>query len=271
MPEFDGKLDYQGFLQLLGSYEAIALIANSESLVIDSVAAALPQNTLYVFFTGCAKVLSKPFPEDSILCHRLVAGGARFLKSRKHFESAYNFFPQGLKAEVGIIADKAKATPSPLPASRASPIIPLVIDFDYIFHGLYPAGRMPTTGFALALALLDLRPEAKVYLCGFTGVPGTEFNMYSEHDWTFEQTILHLFAKAGRIIQLHESDVAASQNWLTAVSNRFPEFAHGEIAMMASQVIGNRLTGTERRVAKLWDQTKWQRKIKAYFKRFRIR
>lgn len=269
MSKSDATLDYEGFLELLGSYDAIALIANSESLVIDSVMAALPQNTLYVFFTGCAKVLSKPFPKDSILCHRLVAEGTRFLKSRKHFESAYSFFPQGLKAEVGILADKAKTDRGPLPAPRTSPITPLVIDFDYMFHGLYPAGRMPTTGFALALSLLDLRPETKVYLCGFTGVPGTEFNMYSEHDWTFEQTVLQLFAKKERIIQLQESDVAAAQNWLTGVSNRFPEFAHGEVAMMAAQVIGNRLTGTERRVAKLWDQTKWQRKIKAYFKRFR--
>lgn len=265
----DETLAQDGLPALLSTYEAIALIANSESLAIDKVVSALPDNTLYVFFTGCAKVLNKPFPKDSALCHRLIANGTRFLKSKKHFESAYSFFPQGLKAEIGLIADKATIANIALPAFRKSPIIPLVIDFDYLFPGLYPAGRMPTTGFGLALSLLKIQPEAKVYLCGFTGVPGTEFNMYSEHDWTFEQTLLKLFAKKDRIIQLQESDIAASQNWLTGVCTRFPEFDSAEVALVAAQVIGNRVTGMERRLAKLWDQTKWQRKIKSYFKRFR--
>lgn len=252
----------QAFEALLERYGTIALVANSESVNIDTIVNALPSNTLFVFFTGCAKVLSAPFPRDAVLCHRMVAGGKRFFKSQRHFDSARSFFPQGVKAEVGILAEKVGIDDSRPLSPRRSDLVPYIIDFDYTFDNFYPAGRMPTTGFALALWLIESRPDTKVVLCGFTGVAGTKFNMYAEHDWTFEQTVLSLFAKNKRIVRLQESDTATSQDWLSNVSRQFPEFNQGEIALAAAQVLGNRFTGLERRVSKLWDLTKWQRQIK---------
>ncbi|XUY27742.1 hypothetical protein RMR21_005135 [Agrobacterium sp. rho-8.1] len=252
----------RAFEALLGRYGNIALIANSESVNIETIVDALPTDTLFVFFTGCAKVLKAPFQRDAILCHRMVAGGKRFLKSQKHFDSAHSFFPDGLKTEIGMLADKASIEATRPTSPRSTDLVPHLVDFDYMFDSFYPAGRMPTTGFALAMWLIETLPNAKVVLCGFTGVAGTQFNMYEEHDWTFEQTVLHLFAKSGRIVRLQESNAAASQNWLSNVANRFPEFDQGEIALAAAQVLGNRFTGLERRVSKLWDQTKWQRQIK---------
>ncbi len=269
MQGISNALEPHAFTNLLKNYGTIALIANSESVDIDKIVGALPPDTLFVFFTGCAKVLKAPFPHDAILCHRLVANGKRFLKSQKHFDSAHSFFPNGLKAEVGMLADRVRMNEGKPSCPRTSDLVPLTIDFDCMFDNFYPAGRMPTTGFALALWLIESLPEAEVYLCGFTGVAGTQFNMYAEHDWTFEQTVLHLFVKKGRIKRLEESDAAASQNWLSNVSKRFPEFDQGEIAMAASQVLGNRFAGMERRVAKIWDQMKWRRKIKDFIRRLR--
>ncbi|OLP55418.1 hypothetical protein BJF92_22990 [Rhizobium rhizosphaerae] len=252
---------------ILPAYEAVALIANSESVVIDEIVAALPEQTLYVFFTGCAKVLKGPFPRDAILCHRLVAGGTRFLKSQKHFDRAYAFFPDGLKAEVGMIADRGLAAGEPPPAAaRESTLTPQTIDFDHSFGRFYPEGRMPTTGFALALWLIEAMPQARIHLCGFTGVAGLQFNMYAEHDWTFEQTVLSLFEQSGRLTRLAQGG-GLSTDAFARIHARFPEFGEARVALTAAQALANRFTGMERQMAKLWAMTKMRRQIRAFFKR----
>ncbi|OLP58415.1 hypothetical protein BJF93_16155 [Xaviernesmea oryzae] len=253
--------------EMLRAYDAVALIANSESVVIDEIVAALPARTLYVFFTGCAKVLNGPFPHDAILCHRLVAGGTRFLKSQKHFDRAHSFFPQGLKAEVGLLAERGAASDAVTrQAPRASALVAETIDFDHVFAGFYPEGRMPTTGFALALWLIEAMPQARIYLCGFTGVAGAQFNMYVEHDWTFEQTLLSLFEQSGRLSRLGQG-AGLSTDSFARIHSRFPEFGEGKIALAAAQSLANRFTGMERQMAKLWAMTKMRRNIRAFFKR----
>jgi hypothetical protein len=257
------------FEALLSSYEMVALIANSESVDIDVITSTLPEKTLYVFFTGCAKILSRPFEKDAVLCHRLVAGGTRFLKSQKHFDKAYSLFTRHLKAEIGVIADRGVSEGSPgLAAPRQSPLMPQTLDFDHAFGPLYPVDRMPTTGFAVAVWLAEKIPHATICLCGFTGAAGLQFSMYTEHDWTFEQIMLQLFVKRGRIRRFEEklSEPAGS---FARLQSRFPEFSEATIALVATNVLANRFTGMERQVAKLWSKTKLERQIRGFFKRFK--
>lgn len=264
------SMQAETFEALLSDYEMVALIANSESVDIDAITRTLPDKTLYVFFTGCAKVLSGPFEKDAVLCHRLVAGGTRFLKSQKHFDKAYSFFAQGLKAEIGVIADRGVPDGClSIPSPRTSDLVPQTLDFDYTFGSLYPVDRMPTTGFAIAIWLAEKVPHANVCLCGFTGVAGLQFGMYSEHDWTFEQVMLQLFVKKGRIRRF-EDDLMDPAGGLDSIHRRFPEFSEATIALVAANVLSNRMAGVERRVAKLWSHSRIERRIRSFFKRFKI-
>lgn len=263
------SLQAEDFETLLSGYEMLALIANSENVDIDSITRALPENTLYIFFTGCAKVLHKPFEKDAMLCHRLVADGARFFKSRKHFDRAYSLFANGLKAEIGVLAERGVPTGTPpLDAPRRSDLVPYTLDFDHTFGALYPAGRMPTTGFAIAAWLIEKMPHTNVCLCGFTGVAGLQFGIYSGHDWTFEQIMLQLFVKNGRISRF-EDNLSEPVGMFARIHDRFPEFSEATIALVATNVLANRFTGTELQVAKLWSKTKLQRKIGSLFKRIK--
>lgn len=263
------SMQAEDFEAILSGYEVVALIANSESVDIEKIARTLPERTLYIFFTGCAKVLAQPFDRDAVLCHRLVNGGQKFLKSQKHFDKAYSLFAHGLKAEIGVIAERSAASGSAaLTQARTSELVPYTLDFDYTFGPLYPADRSPTTGFALAIWLAEKAPGANVCLCGFTGVAGLQFNMYTGHDWTFEQIMLQLFVKKGRI-QRFEDSLSEAAGTFAQIHNRFPEFSEAAIALVATNVLANRYTGMEKQVAKLWSRTKLERRIRGFFRRFR--
>ncbi|WP_081158002.1 hypothetical protein [Ensifer aridi] len=253
---------------ILSEYEMVALIANSEGVDVEAVSRGLPERTLYIFFTGCAKVLARPFDKDAILCHRLVSGGTRFQKSKKHFDKAYALFSRPPRAEIGVLADRGVPEGTPgMTAPRRSALVPYTLDFDYVFGSLYPVGRMPTTGFAVALWLLERASHANVCLCGFTGVAGMQFNMHVEHDWTFEQIMLRCFVNRGRL-RFFEEGVSGPAGTLERICRHFPELNESTIALIASNVLANRYTGMERQVARLWASTKLERRIRAFFKRF---
>ena len=263
------SMQAEEFEAFLTGYEKVALIANSEAVDIKAIQAGLPEKTLYVFFTGCAKVLHRPFTGDAVLCHRLVGDGSKFLKSQKHFDRAHSLLANGLKAEIGVLASRRMTDGAPsITSPRQSPLVGHTLDFDYDFGTLYPQGRMPTTGFAIAIWLIEKIPHANIVLCGFTGVAGLQFDMYTEHDWTFEQIMLELFVKKGRISRFGEGlDTAAGS--FSRIQARFPEFGEAAIALVATNVLANRYTGMERQVAKLWSSTKLERRIRGFFKRFK--
>lgn len=245
---------------LLARHELIALVANNETLDIDAVRRSLPADTLFVFFTGCEKILTSKFEGAAALCHRLVTPD-RFLKAPKYFRMAYSLLPDQLVAEVGIIADRGIPEAPNAQAPRRSELVPHLIDFDFEFAGFYPPGRMPTTGFALALHLLEKCPTARVCLCGFSGVAGLRYTVYPEHDWTFEQTLIQLFARSGRLLRTDGTSGAAAPGPLDSIAQRYPEFGADLVALTASQVLASRFTGMERQMAHLWKQTRLRRTL----------
>ena len=247
---------------LFARHELIALVANNEALDIEAVRRSLPENTLFVFFTGCEKILTRRFEGEAALCHRLVTPD-RFLKAPKYFRMAYSLLPENLAAEMGIIADRG--SPAVQEAPRQSGLVPHLIDFDHEFSGFYPQGRMPTTGFALALYLLEKCPSARVCLCGFSGVAGLRYTVYPEHDWTFEQTLIQLFARSGRLLRSDGTPGADTSTDpggpLDSIARRYPEFGPDLVALTASQVLASRFTGMERQMAHLWKQTRLRRTL----------
>lgn len=251
---------------LFARRDLIALVANNEALDIEAVHRSLPEGTLFVFFTGCEKILTRKFEGEAALCHRLVTPD-RFLKAPKYFRMAYSLLPDRLAAEVGIIADRGTSAGPRPQAPRRSGLVPHLIDFDFEFAGFYPEGRMPTTGFALALYLLEKCPSAKVCLCGFSGVAGLRYTVYPEHDWTFEQTLIQLFARSGRLLRTDGTPAAAGP--LNSIAQRYPEFGADLVALTASQVLASRFTGMERQMAHLWKQTRLRRTLNNAWRRIR--
>ncbi len=254
------------FVALIQRYDAVALIGNSEGLDIDAVVAAVPENTLFVFFTGCAKVLRGPFPRDAMMCHRLIKGGSAFLKSQRTFDEAYSFFPAGLKAEVGILADKAPPPPSP---SHRHTAPECADDRD---ARLRPCARLVLSGrpnaddrLRRAMWILGEIPDAKLWLCGFTGSPAWSFT--STPSTTGPSSRRRCSSSCGRAGSLVRRGAAA---WRPdRITQRFPEFRQDEVALVAAEVLARRFTGMERQMAKLWTLTKVPRKIRSFLKRFR--
>lgn len=252
-------------IDLVRRYDAVALMGNSEGVDIDAITARLPENTLYVFFTGCAKILKKPFRHDAILCHRVIRDGQDFLKSRRTFDSAYSLFPGTLKGEVAVIADDGEPDAAPIRTlARTSPLLPVTLDFDHVLGRLYPAGSTPTTGFAVAMWLLASAPEPQLWLCGFTGVAGTQFKLFAGHDWTFEQTALQLLSRTGRL-RRQEDDSSGVDRFV----RRFPEFDRADVSLVYAGVLAKQLTSMDRRITHLWTLTKIPRSVQTLYTRFR--
>lgn len=250
------------FKRILAGYDVIALVANNERIDIEQLALGLPERTLFVFFTGCEKILQHRFERDSALCHRL-RNEHTFLKGQKYFDMAHSLLPADLKATVGIIAGTSKGMGGATPVRRQSTLTPFLIDFDYDFPDFYPAGRMPSTGFALALWLVEQCPATtRVALCGFTGVAGVKYSVYPAHDWTFEQTLLELMNLDGRVFRAEEGDVPGSGGSMVRIKARYPQFSDAQIGAVASQVLASRFTGMEWQMVKLWERNgRWERML----------
>lgn len=246
---------------VFSGYESIALVANNEDIDIAFLEDVLPSNTLFVFFNRCEKVLSAPLYRDAVLCVRL-RNLSEILDPRKHQERAEALLPQ-LKTTIGVLA--GRGLNDGCSDALRSPAVPLTLDFDYLFPGFYPVQRFATTGFAVALSILENVGGARVYLCGFSGAPGLKFSMNPGHDWVFEQTLLRLMIGQGRLHRLDPRPVHAAEA-LVNITMRYPEFTPVEVALAATQALNERFVGMERRVSKLWQMTGWIRGIKSVFR-----
>jgi len=258
---------------IFSPYSKIALIANSEALDIDVVERAFPSNTLFVFFTRCPRVLSRPFTRDAILCHRMKDAHT-FNEGEKHVGRARALFaPGALKSEIGIIAhdvpEAGAPMPSAAPVETASDRVGLLLDLDSMFSDFYTPGMTPTTGFAMAVWLLENVPQAEVTLCGFTGVRGPDFRMRIMHDWSLEQTVLRLFARQGRLCTL--SDSRTGNDALSRITERFPQYAETTVAKVAADVLSDRINALDRLVSMLWSVSRAPRALHRFAANFKLR
>ena len=238
----------QSAAEFFGRYSTVALMANSEGLDADAVRASLPPETLFVFFTRCPRILSRPFDGDAVLCHRMKDANCPN-EGEKHVRRARSLFVEGsLKAEIGLLASYVGSI-RPAHPDR-SETVGYLLDLDDLFGGWYTEGKTPTTGFALAIWLARSLPETTaIHLCGFTGVRGADFRMRTMHDWTLEQAVLRILYRRGRLTQFGRAD---ESNVGAAVRGFLPDVSDGEIALVAADVVNDRLNALDVLVAKLW-------------------
>ena len=244
-------------------FSTILLIANSDAVRIDDLRARYGEGALFVFFNKVYKVLDRPFDGPCLLVARSGPAGANIVYRREvgevtrlvrspRFHGICN-----LRAGTGERFSTIDEFAIPEPVGH--------LDLSANLSGFYPETHLATSGFALALFLIDAAPEATIVLAGFTAKRSQKWKLFADHDWTFEQIVLRLLLRSGR---LHMTGGVAP-DLFGAVSRRFPEFTPGEVSSVAAEVLTERLEGANVAIDDLLKLTRPQRRFDAFLRRLK--
>lgn len=239
-----GLTQPDGWRQLLSSYSDIVLVANSTASNVRELRAQYPADTLFVFFNKVFKVLDQPFEGHALLITRGQPRGAGIVY-RGEVDEVLSFFD---KAHfLGIMNIRLAEDEKPNTAADFHDAPTGHLDLRGHFDPLYTEGKVPTSGFAMAVWLSELRLPGRITLAGFSARRSEKWRVVSVHDWSFEQVFLRLFSRLGKIA-IHGG---AGSNPYQKLAERFPEIPPAEIALAASEVLSERLSNTDAEVDKL--------------------
>jgi hypothetical protein len=240
--------------EVFSRYSHIVLIANSGLNDVTALRQEYPGNTLFVFFNKVYKTLSEAFEGNAMLVSRAQPQGANIVY-RDEVREVLDFF--GSSTFVGIL--NLKVSPSEkFNSSEDFKNAPTGhLDLCEFANSFYTGGKTPTSGFALALWLADMRISASIVLAGFSAKRSEKWKVVSAHDWTLEQTFLRLLARSGTIV-IHGD---RPRNAFDALSERFPEISKSDITLAAADVLSERLSNTDAEVDKLISLTSVIRKL----------
>ncbi|MDE1993194.1 MAG: 3-deoxy-manno-octulosonate cytidylyltransferase [Rhizobiaceae bacterium] len=247
---------------VLAAFSHIVLVANSDVVDIASLQAQFPPTTLFIFFNKVYKVLDRPFHGHSLLISRGQPRGANIVY-RGEVGEVVKFFPKthflgimnirlGLEEKLNAAADFQGAPTGHLD------LVGFCSDF-------YTEGKTPTSGFAMALWLSDLKLPGAIVLAGFSARRSEKWKVVSVHDWTFEQTFLRLFARLGKIAIYG----GVSTNAYAKLAERFPEIPPAEISLAVAEVLSERLGNTDAEVDKLISLTNVIRSTDNFLRRLK--
>ncbi|OXS99168.1 hypothetical protein B7H23_13295 [Notoacmeibacter marinus] len=217
----------------LKRFETAVIFANSTAADPAGYEAKPDTKRLHVFFGPVWKILGEPFTQNSLLCQPMRTHET-LIQSAGNREAAQALFASG--ALIGTAAVRGgKDHFGPLdgrPATIRPDGIDFVIDGRATVHGWYTQGRPPSTGFMVALWLMENCPWMTVTLDGFTGVPDGANKMLNSHDWILEQSVLEIERRAGRLTRLPEPGTTTVQ----ALQSRYPDM---DVSKIAEVVQGN--------------------------------
>ncbi|BDA84816.1 3-deoxy-manno-octulosonate cytidylyltransferase [Aureimonas sp. SA4125] len=249
-------VDADGWASFFAGYGDIVLVANSDKVDMAALCAQFGPGALFVFFNKVYKVLSAPFGGAALLVARSSEAGANIVY-RREVETVVGYFrPPGF---TGILNLKAAASERFSGADEFAGSAAGFLDLSRHFEGFYPRGRLPSSGFALALWLAEQRLPGRISLVGFSGQRSQDWKLFRIHDWTFEQTVQRLLAQTGRISLVGDE---APEGDLARIARRFPEIAAQDIVLVASDVLAGRLNEADTAIDGLLSVTRWQRVLR---------
>lgn len=241
-----------------GSYRRIVLVANSDAVSSSMLQPA--DDTLFVFFNKVYKVLSEPFAGPSLLVARSSPAGANIVYRREVDEVTKLLRSERFLGICNLRVGTHERFSEPREFGAPEPISSL--DLVSAMADFYPATHVATSGFALAVFLADLHLDARVHLAGFTAKRSLRWKLFSDHDWTFEQIVLRLLLRAGRI----EALGVVPDETLAAIARRFPELGGIQaVALAAAEVVAERLEGANVAIEDLHRLTRPQRRLREAF------
>ncbi|NLR95783.1 3-deoxy-manno-octulosonate cytidylyltransferase [Rhizobium sp. P38BS-XIX] len=247
---------------VLAGFSHIVLVANSDTVDIAGLRTQFPQTALFVFFNKVYKVLDRPFHGHSLLISRGQPRGANIVY-RGEVGEVVKFFPKD--EFVGILNIRLGPEEKLNPATDFQGAPTGHLDLVGFCSDFYTEGKTPTSGFALALWLSDLKLPGKIVLAGFSARRSQKWRVVSAHDWSFEQTFLRLFARLGKIT-IHGG---VSLNPYIKLAERFSEIPSAEISLAAAEVLSERLGNTDAEVDKLISLTNVIRSTDLFLRRLR--
>ncbi|GES51894.1 3-deoxy-manno-octulosonate cytidylyltransferase [Rhizobium sp. NBRC 114257] len=243
-------------------FSHIVLVANSDAVDISSLQAQFPETALFVFFNKVYKVLDRPFHGHSLLISRGQPRGANIVY-RGEVGEVVKFFPK--EYFLGIMNIRLGAEEKLNPAADFQGAPTGHLDLVGFCSDFYTEGKTPTSGFAMALWLSDLKLPGKIVLAGFSARRSQKWRVVSAHDWSFEQTFLRLFARLGKIT-IHGG---VALNPYISLAQRFTEVPPDEIALAAAEVLSERLGNTDAEIDKLISLTNVIRSADNFMRRLR--
>jgi hypothetical protein len=243
-------------------FSHIVLVANSDAVDIASLQAQFPQTALFVFFNKVYKVLDRPFHGHSLLISRGQPRGANIVY-RGEVGEVVKFFPK--EYFLGIMNIRLGPEEKLNPAADFQGAPTGHLDLVGFCSDFYTEGKTPTSGFAMALWLSDLKLPGAIVLAGFSARRSQKWRVVSAHDWSFEQTFLRLFARLGKIT-IHGG---VALNPYIRLAQRFTEVPPAEIALAAAEVLSERLGNTDAEIDKLISLTNVIRSADNFMRRLR--
>lgn len=247
---------------VLAAFSHIVLVANSDAVDIASLQAQFPPTALFVFFNKVYKVLDRPFHGHSLLISRGQPRGANIVY-RGEVGEVVKFFPK--EYFLGILNIRLGPEEKLNPAADFQGAPTGHLDLVGFCSDYYTESKTPTSGFAMALWLSDLKLPGAIVLVGFSARRSQAWRVVSAHDWSFEQTFLRLFARLGRIT-IHGG---VSLNPYIRLAARFSEIPPAEISLAAAEVLSERLGNTDAEVDRLISLTNVLRSTDQFLRRLR--
>jgi len=248
--------------RVLAGFSHIVLVANSEAVDIASLQTQFPETALFVFFNKVYKVLDRPFHGHSLLVSRGQPRGANIVY-RGEVGEVVKFFPK--EYFLGIMNIRLGLEEKLNPAADFQGAPTGHLDLVGFCSDFYTEGKTPTSGFAMALWLSDLKLPGAIVLAGFSARRSQKWRVVSAHDWSFEQTFLRLFARLGKIT----INGGVALNPYISLAQRFTEVPPAEIALAAAEVLSERLGNTDAEIDKLISLTNVIRSADNFMRRLR--
>lgn len=245
-----------------GGFPRVILVANSEAVDIASLKARYGADALYVFFNKVFKVLSEPFDYPSLLVARSSPAGANIVY-RGEVETVLALLTSSRFS--GILNLRAANPERFSEAAEFGGAETRFLDLAGYFDDFYPASHVPTSGFALALWLSENCPATEIVLAGFTARRSPQWKLFHDHDWTFEQIVQRLLVRGGRLV----SDAGVAGDPFVAIAKRLPGVSPADVALVAADVLSERLEGSNVAIDRLYSLTRLQSRMDGFLRRLK--
>ncbi|MDX0808704.1 hypothetical protein FB004_11616 [Sinorhizobium medicae] len=247
---------------LFSRYSHVILVANSDQVNVKELQAEYPPTALFLFFNKVYKVLDEQFSGHSLLISRAQPGGANIVYRQEVADVVKLFAPQ---AFLGIMNIRLAASERLNTSSDYLGTPTGHLDLTGFCADFYPQAKVPTSGFAIALWLVDQALPAKIILAGFSAKRSEKWRVVAVHDWTFEQVFLRLFERVDKLTM--RGGIAT--NSYASLASRFPELPAAEISSTIAEVLSSRLNQTDAQVDKLISLTNVLRSTDEFLRRLK--
>lgn len=244
------------------AFPVVVLVANSDAIDLPRLQAAYGPDALFIFFNKVYKVLDRPFEDSCLLVARSGPAGANIVYRREVADVLRLVNGPRFRGVLNIRGGTREAF-----SDRAAfgldrvghlDLAPTVADF-------YPSTHVPTSGFALALFLAERCPASRVALAGFTARRSTRWKLFEDHDWTFEQIVLRLLFRTGRL-EVAPGSPGASNSPFAAIAGRLEGVSAADVGLVANEVLAERLAMANSAIDRLLRLTRLQDRFDGWLK-----